>query len=279
MRCAGLGADSPLLSFVGDLMPRTAPNKGSHLIYLIGIASQSPHTQVLEMRECGLRAVPSSITALPALHSLLMGYNFMSEVGAAAAAAAAAVAGAAAAAAAGAAAAAVAAAAAAVAAAAAAATAAAAAAWFECCRCRCRGCSASAQAVVVSMCRQCRHAGRELLPGPGLTWTDATRHSGLHPSCLQRPFLPPGPYLANLRVLAMSDAKGFQVRSVVAAQVAMQGHTLPGRASVAESALSVCCRRTTPPAAGASPLPARSNSPSPLLCSRPHLRMTPPGTS
>ncbi len=29
---------------------------------------------------------------------------------------------------------------------------------------------------------------------------------------VQRPFLPPGPYLANLRVLAMSDAKGFQVR-------------------------------------------------------------------
>ncbi|KAI7840413.1 hypothetical protein COHA_005844 [Chlorella ohadii] len=26
----------------------------------------------------------------------------------------------------------------------------------------------------------------------------------------ERPFLPPGPYLANLRVLAMSDAKGFQ---------------------------------------------------------------------
>lgn len=57
-----------------------------------------------------------------------------------------------------------------------------------------------------------RHAGCELLPGPGLTWADAPRHPGPHPSCLQRPFLPPGPYLANLRVLAMSDAKGFQVR-------------------------------------------------------------------
>lgn len=33
------------------------------------------------MRECGLRAVPSSLVALPALHSLLMGYNLMTEVG------------------------------------------------------------------------------------------------------------------------------------------------------------------------------------------------------
>ena len=27
---------------------------------------------------------------------------------------------------------------------------------------------------------------------------------------LQRPFIPPGPYLASLQVLALSDAKGFQ---------------------------------------------------------------------
>ena len=43
--------------------------------------------------------------------------------------------------------------------------------------------------------------------------TPAGPHTRTRPStaALQRPFLSAGPYLANLRVLAMSDAKGFQV--------------------------------------------------------------------
>ena len=48
---------------------------------LIAVFQCLIHTQVLEMRECGLRSVPASLVALPALHSLLMGYNFMNEVG------------------------------------------------------------------------------------------------------------------------------------------------------------------------------------------------------
>lgn len=36
--------------------------------------------QVLEMRECGLQAVPSSVAGLTQLRSLLLGYNAMTEV-------------------------------------------------------------------------------------------------------------------------------------------------------------------------------------------------------
>lgn len=58
-------------------------------------------------------------------------------------------------------------------------------------------------AAAAGSCRRRRRPDSLLLIHPPPTLDNP-------PACTQRPFLPPGPYLAGLRVLAMSDARGFQ---------------------------------------------------------------------
>lgn len=108
------------------------------------------------MRECGLTGVPASLAGLTRLHSLLMGYNSMTEVG--------------------------------------------------------------GRVVVQEAAERKLCSARGPLPPsppsslpPDPRFQPARHVSPVNPHVpVQRPFLPPGPYLRSLRFLALSDSKGFQ---------------------------------------------------------------------
>lgn len=136
--------------------------------------------KTLEMRECRLPAVPASITALTSLQCLLLGYNHMTEVRTGGCSCTSSP-----------------------------------TAWCVIASSRlATGADGSSSAAAMLQQQQCF---RELAYQFG-SWRQGWLQSCRHPLLLllhgappvQRPPIPAGPYLAGLRVLAMSDARGLQ---------------------------------------------------------------------